>query len=190
MEEAKEASKATAGPALAEAEEEASANMASALRSQHLVSCLSLALVSGRGVLENWRSRMSATGTTLAFLRRLMEELGRRLELPEQAAETAAFLLEARSTEPTRSQSYICRIRGLRRVAEGDAFFAGAAEPLPSATPNSGVDPPEPGSEPTARARYTLAWLVGGAKVAAPAAAGAPRSCSVGGEAWRSPAAG
>lgn len=94
--------------------------MASTLWSQHLASCLSLPLVSGLGVSTKGRSRSPATGTTLAFLRRLPEELGHRPVPPELASDPAAFLFAACSTEPTLSPSYTFMIRGLRRGEGGE----------------------------------------------------------------------
>lgn len=82
--------------------------MASALRSQHLASCLTFALVRGRGFCWSGSSRTSATALTLGFLQ--MPKLEpERFELPllllELAGTAAAFRLEARSTDPIRMPS-------------------------------------------------------------------------------------
>ena len=89
---------------------------------------------------ERGSSRRPAIAETLDFLRRPPGEA--EPELEEQPA-ALAFLLDARSTDPTRSSLYSLRILALRR-GEGGSAATDRLDPTPHAPSYADGSKPEP----------------------------------------------
>lgn len=189
----------------AELEACAWARMASALRSQHLLICLSLPLVRGRGVSIRGSSRRPATAAALAFLRRGAEEPKtagattpraglrcRRLPLGGALNRTNPFPIIRNPDPGAATRGWI----GCGRQGEAVTTATGSAAGAAGTGTTAGVGMEATGGKgaspgpPTSAAFPPLPYSREGRGSAWTAASEIGKSCNVRGKGLRSPAAG